>query len=168
MLLAAEGARPPAVRVALLPVGLVFHRPGTFREGRALVGIGPALTSAAAGGPARGPEDAVRDLTARLAEALRARILEAGDRATLRLLHTVEELWQTEGGPLPQGEAARVEWLKRALRTYQLLSVREPARVQGLRRELESFAGELEAARLTTAQLDARLLARRRRALRVA
>lgn len=153
MLLAAEEATPPAVRVALLPVGLVFHEPGTFREGRALVSIGPALTSAATGGAPRGSDDAVRDLTARLAGALRARILEAGDRATLRLLHTVEELWQAEGGPLPQGEAARVEWLKRALRTYQLLLLREPGRVQVLRRELESFAGEMEAARLTAAQL---------------
>ncbi len=153
MLLAAEQAAPPGTRVTLLPAGLLFHDPGTFREGRALVAIGPPLTSADAGAAPHGSEDAVRGLTARLAEALRARILEAGDRATLRLLRTVEELWQVEGG-LPLGdEAARVEWLKRALRTYRFLLEREPARVQGLRREVEAFAGEMEAAQLSVAQL---------------
>lgn len=152
MLLAAEQAAPLA-RVTLLPVGLIFHEPGTFREGRALVSIGPPLTSAAAGGAPPGSEEAVRSLTAGLAVALRARILEAGDRATLRLLRAVEELWQAEAGPLPQDEAARVEWLQRALRTYRLLAEREPARVQGLRREIESFAGEMEAARLAAPQL---------------
>src|SRR5262249_8604653 len=109
LLLAAEDGAPAGFRVALLPVGLVFDRPGTFRSGRALVWIGAPLETdgvADAAAPAR-------VLTERLTEALRARIVEADDRDTLRLLKLVEELWRDGDAPAPApSEAARVEGLQ--------------------------------------------------------
>ena len=64
------------LHVALLPVGLAFDRPGTFRSGRALVLIGVPVATADL--PAGAPP--ARALTDRLAEALRRLIIEADDR----------------------------------------------------------------------------------------
>lgn len=87
MILAAESAP-----VTLLPVGLVYEKPGTFRAGRALVLIGVPIATADC--VTAESEGAVRMLTDRLAVALRALIVEADDRHTLRLLGLVEELWR--------------------------------------------------------------------------
>ncbi|MFN8625207.1 MAG: 1-acyl-sn-glycerol-3-phosphate acyltransferase [Candidatus Binatia bacterium] len=157
MLLAAE-AGPDAARVALLPVGLVFHRPGAFREGRALVLVGSPLPTddARAVAAAGKPEDAARLLTDRLTEALRAQILEADDRRTLSLLELVEELWQEETGLRPADEKTRVDWLRRALRTYELVRAGAPGRTAAFRSKLEGFARDLEQAGLAVRQLSAR------------
>jgi len=75
MLLAAEadGVGP----VTLLPVGLMFHEPGTFRTGWALVEVGEPVETADCVALARAePEEAARRLTARLGEAMRALITE--------------------------------------------------------------------------------------------
>ncbi len=155
MLLAAadgEGSSP----VVLLPVGLVFHEPGTFRSGRALVLVGsPIATDDARTLAALGsPEEAARLLTDRLTEALRTLIVEADDLTTLRLLGLVEELWHEEGGELPGDEAARVAWLQRVMRTYHSVGGRDPARVAAFRQALESFAGEIEQAGIAARQLS--------------
>jgi len=98
MLLAAEaGTR---VGVTLLPVGLVFDAPGTFRGGRALVLIGsPVPTDDCVAERARDPRAAARRLTDRLAAALRRQTVEAEDRETLRLIQLTERVWRhTAGG----------------------------------------------------------------------
>src|SRR6185295_18537943 len=88
-----------AAAVTLLPVGLVFHDPGTFRDGRALVLVGEPIVSADCVALAGSePEQAARTLTTRLGDALRGLIVEADDRRTLRLLSLVEELWSDETG----------------------------------------------------------------------
>jgi 1-acyl-sn-glycerol-3-phosphate acyltransferase len=155
MLLSAEDAFGSAP-VVLLPVGLVFHEPGTFRSGRALVLVGsPVATDDARVLAASGAsEEAARLLTDRLTAALRALIVEADDRATLRLLGLVEELWSEEGGEPPADEAARVAWLQRVMRTYHSVGGREPARVAAFRRSLEGFAGEIERAGIAARQLS--------------
>ncbi|PYO18435.1 MAG: acyltransferase, partial [Candidatus Rokuibacteriota bacterium] len=67
------GAKAPAGRITLLPVGLVFETPGTFREASALVAIGPPVsTDDCLAGYAAEPEATVRRLTERLASAIRA------------------------------------------------------------------------------------------------
>jgi glycerol-3-phosphate O-acyltransferase/dihydroxyacetone phosphate acyltransferase len=63
MLLAAEEGTAAGAGVTLLPVGLVFHRPGTFREGRALVLIGDPVPRVER--TAESPELAARSLTER-------------------------------------------------------------------------------------------------------
>jgi len=154
MLLAAEGGAPDAPRVALLPVGLVFHQPGTFRTGRALVLIGPPIETADCriGGPALSAQPA-RVLTDRLTEGLRAQIVEAEDRHTLRLLELAEELWR-EQGAAPPGEAERVVRLQRAMRIYRSLLRSAPDRVAAFRRTLEAYDAESENAGVAAVHLS--------------
>jgi glycerol-3-phosphate O-acyltransferase / dihydroxyacetone phosphate acyltransferase len=155
MLLAAEQGSA-AASTTLLPVGLVFHEPGTFRTGRALVMIGMPVPAedARALAAAGSPEEAARLLTERLTEALRAQIVEADDRDTLRLLGLVEELWNEETGTRHGDETARVAWLQRVMGTYRLALVREPSRIAGFRKELEEFTGDMERAGLAARQLS--------------
>ena len=149
MLLAAE-AEPGGPRVTLLPVGLVFDEPGTFRDGRALVQIGAAVPTDDVAASA----SAARLLTDRLRDALRAQIVEADDRETLRLLKVVEELWRgDEGEPAPD-EASRVRWLQDAMRTYRSLLQTDPEQVSAFRRALEAFDAEAEASGLAGERLS--------------
>ena len=155
MLLAAENGGPMAARVTLLPVGLVFHQPGTFRSGRALVLIGPpvATEDLLAGGDATTGR-AARVLTDRLTDALKAQIVEADDRHTLRLLELVEGIWRENAGLAPPDETARVAWMRRAMHTYRSLRERAPDRVAAFRKELEAFDAELEGSGLAAERLS--------------
>ena len=124
MLLAAEAdAVGP---VTLLPVGLMFHEPGTFRTGWALVSIGePVPVADCVALAAASPEEAARRLTARLGEAMRGLIALVDDRQTLRLVEHAERLWRQERG----GEwdaIARADWRRRATRAYRYLSRHDP------------------------------------------
>ncbi|MCG3192986.1 MAG: lysophospholipid acyltransferase family protein [Thermoanaerobaculia bacterium] len=151
VLAASAGGTTP---VTLLPVGLLYHAPGTFREGRALVRIGPPVVASDCLNLSRTePEHAARLLTAKLTTALKGLIVEAEDRQTLRLLVLVEELWRAEGGNVPVADAERVIWLQRAMRTYRLLAERFPDRVAAFRQELDSLAADVERAQLDPARL---------------
>jgi len=146
MLLAAEEtpAWPP---VTLVPVGLVFNAPGTFREGRALVLIGPPVATSDAVELARSePEQAARVLTDELSTALRGLIVEADDRQTLGQLRFAEELWRGEGGEVPVDPAGRVAWLRGAMRGYRLLLERAPAQVAAFRQRLAELVADVERA----------------------
>ncbi|HEX5530362.1 MAG TPA: 1-acyl-sn-glycerol-3-phosphate acyltransferase [Methylomirabilota bacterium] len=151
MLLAAEadGVGP----VTLLPVGLMFHEPGTFRTGWALVSIGEPVATADCAALARSaPEEAARRLTARLGEAMRGLIALVDDRQTLRLVEHAERLWRQERG----GEwdaTARADWRRRATRAYRYLSRHDPGRLSRLRGQMERYIKDLDAAGLRTAVL---------------
>jgi glycerol-3-phosphate O-acyltransferase / dihydroxyacetone phosphate acyltransferase len=145
MLLAAEAAHPDGPRVVLLPVGLVFDRPGTFRDGRALVSIGSPVPSDGLPDEGGEPLAPARRLTERLREALRGQIVEADDRATLRLLRLAEEIWRDgEGDAAARAEADRVRWLQDAMRAYRGLRATDPERVAAFRRELEEYDRDAE------------------------
>ncbi len=161
------GGRLP---VTLLPVGLVYQKPGTFRTGRALVLIGAAVdvadclrattttaqsaeTSAPAGDDGAAVEQSVRRLTDRLAAAMRAQIVEADDRHTLRLLGLVEELLREHDGTPPRNEIARVAWQQRAMRIYRTLNERASDRLAAFREGLEAYDAALERAGLAASQL---------------
>lgn len=150
MLLAAEESAPDAPRITLLPVGLVFHEPGAFRAGWALVLVGPPVPTADVVALGRGaPEIAARLLTDRLATGLRALIVEADDRMTLRLVRVVEAIWREESGRARADDpAASTAALARILRAYRYLAEREPRRVARLRAEVERYAKDLEVAGL--------------------
>lgn len=82
---AARGRRRGGRGVALVPVGLVFYEPGTFRAGRALLLIdGAVATADCIALHAIAPDGATRRLAHRLTAALRQQIVEADDRETLR------------------------------------------------------------------------------------
>jgi 1-acyl-sn-glycerol-3-phosphate acyltransferase len=155
MLLAAEAAgEAGSPAVTFLPVGLVFNAPGTFREGQALVLIGPPLPTADAVALARTePERAARVLTDELAAALRGLIVEADDRQTLRHLRFAEELWRSEGGEVPADPAGRVAWLRSAMRSYRLLLERAPERVAAFRQRLAELEAEVESSGLGLSQI---------------
>lgn len=151
MLLAAEG--DGVGPVTLLPVGLMFHEPGTFRTGWALVSVGEPVPAADCVALARAePEEAARRLTARLGEAMRGLIALVDDRQTLRLVEHAERLWRQERG----GEwdvTARADWRRRATRAYRYLSRHDPGRISLLRGQMERYIKDLDEAGLRTAVL---------------
>jgi len=143
---------PPelAARVTLLPVGLTLHEPGRFRIGRALVVVGPRVETAdCVALHARAPEEAVRLLTGRLAEALRHVIVEVGDRETLRLVDEAEAIWRAEDPESLPDAGARAEWRRRAAVAYRYLLDREPGRIRAMRAQLERYAKGCEQSGLT-------------------
>jgi 1-acyl-sn-glycerol-3-phosphate acyltransferase len=149
MLLAAAPAE-----VALLPVGLVFEKPGIFREGRALVLVGEPVPAAECRALAQtDAKEAARRLTELLARALRELIVEAQDLETLGLLQTAESLWAPEGGAR-RASIDRVRWLQQAADFYRRLQGSAPERLAGYVRRLQAFAAELAAAGLSPRALD--------------
>lgn len=151
MLLAAEPAD-----VTLLPVGLGFQDPGTFREGRALVQVGEPVPVEAARALARSdPAAAARALTEDLAEALKTRIVEAPDLETLHALELAEVLW-AESHAAPTDAVARAAWLRAAEARRALLQARAPGRVEAFASRLKGFAAALAAAGLRPLELERR------------
>jgi 1-acyl-sn-glycerol-3-phosphate acyltransferase len=139
--LALGADRATAAPVTLLPVGLVYHEPGSFRTGWALVLVGEPVPLAAAPGGDGVAETAVRDVTERLATALRGLIVEARDRKLLRLLHVAATVWEPGTDP-----ASRTAWMQAALRAYRYHLGRDPARLDALAHRVEGFAKDAEAA----------------------
>lgn len=150
MLLAAEAAGVSPV--TLLPVGLMFHEPGTFRTGWAVVSVGDPVATGDAVALARDePEEAARRLTARLGEALRSLIADVDDRQTLRLVEHAERLWRQERASAGWDAGTRADWRRRATRAYRYLLHREPARIEALRGLMERYVKDVDTAGLGTA-----------------
>jgi 1-acyl-sn-glycerol-3-phosphate acyltransferase len=144
------GSRP---RATLLPVGLMFHEPGTFRVGSAVVLIGEPVPTEDFEARPEGDET-VRRLTARLDAALRRLIVEARDRHTLDLVLAAEAIWREEAPEVAADPLARTTWRQRAARAHAYLAAFEPARLSALRQRLERYVGELEGTGLTDRDLS--------------
>jgi 1-acyl-sn-glycerol-3-phosphate acyltransferase len=143
---------PPTI---LLPVGLMFHEPGTFRVGTALVLIGEPVPTGDLEAPASGAtDDAVRQLTERLGRALERLIVLARDRATLELVHAAEAIWRQEMPDAAREPRDGAAWRQRAARADQYLAAAEPARLAALRGRLERYVKDLELAGLTDRDLS--------------
>jgi 1-acyl-sn-glycerol-3-phosphate acyltransferase len=141
LLLGAEAAQGRALDSTVVPVGLLFNEPGTFRSGWAHVLVGePLRLGETRARYALEPEAAVRDLTERMEDALGALLVEAGDRETQRLLHVAESLWRAEADAPAADAEASAEWRRRAVRAYRWLRPREPERIFALRREIYHYA----------------------------
>jgi 1-acyl-sn-glycerol-3-phosphate acyltransferase len=143
------------LRASLVPVGLVFGMPGTFRAATALVSVGRTVAADdCVAAYAHTPEASVRVLTERLAEAIRAQIVEAEDQRTLELLATLERAWRHE-----RGEAGAVDlqaslaWRRAVMRAARALGERAPGRVAAFRRHLEGYTERLRESGLHDAQL---------------
>lgn len=144
LVLGAEQLRGGTLGVTLLPVGLVYERPGTFRVGRAHVVIGaPVATRDLVARHATDPMGAARVLTERIADALRGLVVEVADRRTFELMSTLERLTD----PHPGGDAsARAAWMRRVTGAYSTLRREAPARVARFRQDLERYEKERELA----------------------
>src|SRR5215813_6645811 len=148
-------------RVTVLPVGMVFHDPGTFRSASVQITIGNPVETAdlVAAHPDR-PEEAVRAITARLTESIGARIVEAQDQYSLELLAVLERAWweeaarrgEAEPAPGRAGEQA-LAWKQRVMRAGRYLAAREPHRVAALRRKIEVYRSHLDEVGITSEQL---------------
>ena len=146
------GSGGRGARATLLPVGLMFHEPGTFRVGSAVVlMVEPVPTEDFDALP---EEEAVRRLTARLEAALRRLIVEARDRHTLDLVLAAEAIWREEAPEIAADPLARTTWRQRAARANAYLAAFEPARLSALRERLERYVGELEGTGLTDRDLS--------------
>ena len=150
------GAAGQGMGVTLLPMGLVFHDPGTFRTGRALVVVGAPVPIADLVERHRAdPERAVRDLTERLTAALRACIVEADDRDTLKLMRLVEAMWPRDDSDAPGRESARVAALQEVSRAYRTLLQEAPDQVAAFRQRVAAYSDDLESSRLAADALPA-------------
>jgi glycerol-3-phosphate O-acyltransferase/dihydroxyacetone phosphate acyltransferase len=140
--------------VTLLPVGLVFEKPGTFRAASALVAIGaPVDVADCVAGHAAEPEATVRRLTERLAGAMRAQIVEAEDQHTLDLLRALERAWREERRAGGADAGASLAWRREVMRAAHALADRAPDRVAAFRRRLEIYRARLGESGLTDAEL---------------
>ncbi len=149
MLLAAAPAE-----VTLLPVGIVFEKPGIFREGRALVLVGePVPTQECRELVRTDSQGAARKLTELLAQALRDLIVEAQDLETLGLLGVAESIWPAPGGTRRLG-IERVRWLQQAAEFHARLQKSAPERLAGYVRRLKAFMAELAAGGFDLHTLD--------------
>jgi glycerol-3-phosphate O-acyltransferase/dihydroxyacetone phosphate acyltransferase len=157
----AERAAGGASRVTLLPVGMVFHDPGTFRSASVQINIGtPVATAELFAAHRDEPEEAVRAITARLTESIGARIVEAQDQYSLELLAVLERAWWEEaarrGEPEPAAGAdaeQSLEWKQRVMRAGRYLAAREPHRIAELRHRIALYRGHLDEVGITSAQL---------------
>ncbi len=159
--LGAERAMGGAGRVTLLPVGMVFHDPGTFRSASVQITIGrPLVTADLAAAHRDHPDELVRAITARLTESIGDRIVEAQDQYTLDLLVVLERAWSEEaarrGEPEPPpgsaGEYA-LAWKQRVMRAASFLAAHEPHRVAALRHRIEVYRGHLDEVGISGEQL---------------
>lgn len=130
----------------LLPVGLVFEQPGIFRDASAIVTVGkPVSIDDCVAEYASAPEAAVRRLTDRLAEALRAEIIEAEDQHTVELLGVLEGVVRRAGGlPAQADPGESLAWRRRAMQAARELVTQSPDRVGDFRRRLERYRERLE------------------------
>ena len=146
ILLGAEALSGGSCGVTLLPVGMVYHDPGTFRSASVELMLGePVPTDDAVAGYRERPQESVRVLTTRLTDAIRARIVEAEDHYTLALLAVLEQAWRDETAPSGQAAPARdgieaaLSWRQEVMRGARDLASRAPERVSALRRRVELY-----------------------------
>jgi 1-acyl-sn-glycerol-3-phosphate acyltransferase len=146
----AEGGRSG---ITLLPVGLVFERPGTFRAASALVTVGkPVEVADCVAAHATDPQGAVRRLTDRLSAAISAQFVEAEDQHTLDLAGALERAWREERGGVA-GPEASLAWRREVMRAARALAERAPERVAGFRSRLEAYRANLRESGLSDAEL---------------
>ena len=140
--------------VTLLPVGLVFQTPGTFREASALVAIGePVPVEDCLAAYKSEPAAAVRRLTERLAGAIRAQIVEAEDQHTLELVAALERAWREDRGGARADAATSLAWRREVMRAARALAEHTPDRVAQFRRRLERYRARLADSGLSDAEL---------------
>lgn len=160
LLLGAERAPGGPTRVTLLPVGMVFHDPGTFRSAAVQLTIGtPVATADLLAAHRDRPEEAVRAITARLTESITSRIVEAEDQYSLELLSVLERAWLEEAGRRGErasaGGAAEqaLAWKQRVMRAGRYLAEREPHRIAELRHRIELYRSHLDEVGITSERL---------------
>jgi 1-acyl-sn-glycerol-3-phosphate acyltransferase len=137
----------------IVPVGLVFRRKDTFRsEAMAVVGEPVEWADLAA----RGADDhaAVRELTARIEDALEAVTLNLERWEDAPLVETAEAVYSAEM-PTDPSPAARVARLKRTTDALARLRRERPGAWEDLARAVHGHARTLRVLRMTPVEVKA-------------
>jgi 1-acyl-sn-glycerol-3-phosphate acyltransferase len=154
MLLAAEADAGGPCRVTLLPLGMTFHEPGTFRDASVDVTVGEPVPTADVIATYRDtPDEAVRRLTDRLSDAIRACLVEADDHYTLALVETLGSAWWDDAAPSVDDRTERLAFKQAVMRGARYLGEHAPDRVAELRDRIERYRRHLDEAGITGAQI---------------
>jgi len=143
----ALGAEVPGLRI--IPAGLFYTAKTRFRSS-ALLCFGPPVevTPVPAGADGEPPAEPVRDLTARLAEALGGLTLQADHHEALRLAEAADRILATASEERSD-LADHLERRQRLLRGYVRLREAAPDRLERLSGRVTRYATALEQADLT-------------------
>jgi 1-acyl-sn-glycerol-3-phosphate acyltransferase len=152
---AARIALDAGVPVSVVPVGLSYDPPTRARRGSLLVRFGEPIVVDGAAAPAR--RRAIVDVTRRVEEALRGLLVEADSQGDLATLRALRRVWDAEtGAPPPRTLAEEDDRVRRLARVYRDLHERDPALLEALRADADSWLRVLEAGRVPPEAIDAR------------
>jgi glycerol-3-phosphate O-acyltransferase/dihydroxyacetone phosphate acyltransferase len=144
-----------ATALRIVPVGLHYDHKDVFRS-RALVSIGEPLDPAPeAARSAADPPQAVRDLTARIGEALRGVGPDFESWDQVRLMSLVSSIFSAPQLEVPEGSTlADLTATERAFAAgYRTLKEKQPARIAKVERDVRAYGKLLDLARLRDRQV---------------
>lgn len=143
-------------RVAVVPVGLHYDAPARFRS-RVLVQVGEPLPPEALAGEDGVEPEAVRRLTARLADALDGVTLSYGSWDEARVLRRAADLWLAPDPELPLQPplAERFAARRRVLEAYRRLGGATAERLRPLAGSVAAYDRLLDAFELRDEQVTA-------------
>lgn len=141
-----------AIRFPIVPIGIVHRQKERFRsEAFTLVG-GPVQWTDLAG-RGEGDVEAVRELTRRIEESLRAVTVNVERLEDRPLIECAEAIYAAELG-LDASARGRVYRLRQAVTSLARLRREDPARIRRLADEVEQFRWTLEVLGLEAGDLD--------------
>ena len=142
--------------VAIVPVGLNFDRLPMFRS-RVVATFGRPFDAADLVEQFREhPQDASRALTDRIADRLRALLVEADPREDLKLVARVDRLYSAARG-VSTDPAERVRRRQLIAAGLDRLRQEHPARLEALQTDLRAYDEQLRAFGLRDSDLDRRM-----------
>ncbi len=157
----ALSARAGLDSLAVVQAGLYYTEKQTFRS-KALIRYGPPIEVAPPANAAEDPpREAVRELSRRIDEALRAVTLNAAEAEVLDLAARADRILRAEDGLPPAGPAgggavaAELDLRRRLIEGRAFFREREPERVAALERRIVRYEDEVEAAGLDPVTLRA-------------
>lgn len=137
---------PPSLKI--VPAGIYYTAKTTFRSGALLYFGEPIPVEAVAHGEnGEPPREAVRELSDRIAEALRSLTLNADRHEALAMVARAERIFSSEdeGGDEPSLER-ELRRRRRFVEAYAFHRRRSPARVEELERRITRYEEELRQA----------------------
>jgi len=144
-----------AAALRIVPVGLHYDHKDVFRS-RALVSIGEPLDPAPeAARSAADPQQAVRDLTARIGGALRAAGPDFASWDEVRLMSLVSSIFSAPELEVPEGSTlADLTATERAFAAgYRSVKEKQPERIAKVERDVRAYGRVLGLARLRDRQV---------------
>jgi 1-acyl-sn-glycerol-3-phosphate acyltransferase len=137
----------------IVPIGMVLREKGRFRSEAAAI-IGAPVEWADLRGRSETDAEAVRDLTARIGDALRGVTINVERWEDLPTVECAEAIYAAELD-LGRGREDRVRRMRQVSETLNRYRAEEPERIDSLYRAVERFRRSLEQLGLSADDLDA-------------